>query len=241
MSDQDKRKNLPLPSMLSNLRNVGRSSIYQQEPTRASPRYEIQPLMIESSPPAATNNITSARRIGNHVYRFFDNVQNMPVFERNKNKFRRRERGRRKGFKVDLPPKFIIYTILIFIVLPLILGSFFLVMQLSGSLKEDESHPLHKKQLRFRSNTNSTQVDGQNANFTETTTHLESPVNATHKVEDSISSEYDYVVVPITNVTATVTDLPSKDIEGDISANADDAGVNATIVVTTGSPREDQR
>ena len=174
----------------------------------------------------------------------------MPMFERNRNRFRgRRERGRGRGFKVDLPPKFIIYTIFIFIILPLVLGSFFLIKQvLFGSLKEDESHPLHKKPLRFRSNPNTTQVDGQNTNFTEVALNLESPespviehLNNTHDLEYDVPRGDDNLADPILNGNATVAELTTTITNGDdISTNAEDASDNAIIVVTTGSPKEDQ-
>lgn len=149
MSGKDKGR-IALPSMLSSIRNAGRSSLYSQ--------HEVQPFVTEPSPISPQNqNLPRTKSIN----AFINNVQSMPLFERNKQRFTKRISSRRlgkKGFKVDLPPKFILYIIFIFIVLPLLLGSFFLMRQiLFGALKEDESHPLHKKQPHLR-NKNDTQI-----------------------------------------------------------------------------------
>lgn len=104
------------------------------------------------------SKMPSSIRRNKSMTRLFERVQAMEVFQKNKQRIRRlRQRNRGRGFKVDLPPKFLMYTIFIFIILPLLLGSFFLARTvLFGSLKEDESHPLHKKQPHLRKPNNIT-------------------------------------------------------------------------------------
>ncbi len=149
--EQDKKKNgsVPLPSILSNIRNAGRSSnMYQKN--------EVQPLMVDSGaetsspPPSHSNTI----RRNKSMTQLFERVQAMEVYQKGRQRIRRLgQRNRARGFQVDLPPKFLVYTIMVFIILPLLLGSFFLARTiLFEGLKEDASHPLHKKQPHWPTN-----------------------------------------------------------------------------------------
>lgn len=266
MSDKDKRKNLPLPSILSSIRNVGRSSIFQQqEQTRlhVSPRHEFKPLMTEAaSPPdskAPVGSIPSTRRIASNVSRFFEKVQSMPMFERNRNRFQRRERGRRRGFQVDLPPKFILYTIFVFIILPLILGSFFLMKQVFfGSLKEDESHPLHKKQPRLRSHSENTTVNDQHdgrdhgSNSTKAESHQALGDIDSLGVQELEDSMHDLLTEgsiqhghfedeTILKINSTDAEISTANIEGSSNENETKniAHDNATVFLATDSPELD--
>lgn len=267
MSDKDKRKNLPLPSILSSIRNVGRSSIFQQqEQTRlhVSQRNEFKPLMTEAASPldskASVGSSPSKRRLPSHVSRFFEKVQSMPMFERNKNRFQRRERGRRRGFQVDLPPKFILYTIFVFIVLPLILGSFFLMRQVFfESLKEDESHPLHKKQPRLRSHSENITLDNQHegrdhgSNSTKTESHQKlgnADSMGVPELEDSLhdvliegSNDGHFEDETILKINSTDAEISTANIEG--SSNENEIGKenithdNATVFLATDSTELD--
>ncbi|GFH49762.1 predicted protein [Chaetoceros tenuissimus] len=141
MSGKDgKRKNLPLPSILSNIRNAGKSSMYT-----APSKIEMQSLIQDENVVSPTNKVSALKRVSSKGMLIFDKIQNIPLFDKaNRPRFRRRDR--RKGFKVELPPKFLLYTIFVFIVLPLIMGIMFIVRQITyGKIIEDEEHPLHKK------------------------------------------------------------------------------------------------
>ena len=141
MSGKDgKGKNLPLPSILSNIRNLGKSSMYT-----APSKIEMQSLIPDENVVNPTNKMSTLKRVSSKGMLIFDKMQNIPLFDKaNRPRFRRRDR--RKGFKVELPPKFLLYTIFVFIVLPLIMGIMFIVRQITyGKIIEDEEHPLHKK------------------------------------------------------------------------------------------------
>lgn len=141
MSGKDgKGKNLPLPSILSNIRNAGKSSMYT-----APSKIEMQSLITDENAVSPSNKMSTLKRVSSKGMLIFDKMQNIPLFDKaNRPRFRRRDR--RKGFKVELPPKFLLYTIFVFIVLPLIMGIMFIVRQITyGKIIEDEEHPLHKK------------------------------------------------------------------------------------------------
>ena len=58
----------------------------------------------------------------------------------------RREKKRiRSRFAVNVPTRLIVHLIVVFFLIPLTLGTFFLIRALFFGLKEDEDHPLHKK------------------------------------------------------------------------------------------------
>lgn len=194
-----KGKPAPLPSILSSIRNAGRAQIYQQQ-------QEVQPLMIDTESHSQSQSPSFLRR-NKSMTRIFERVQSMQLFENNKKRFRKlrsRNFNRNRGFKVDLPPKFLLYTIFVFIILPLLLGAFFLVRTvLSGELKEDEEHPLHKKHPHFRArnhtssahmgnfkNESATNVDmDENATLSEVGTPGEhTSLNGTHIVVNSNST-----------------------------------------------------
>lgn len=167
-SSKGKNASVPLPSILSNIRNAGRSSaLYQQNNNGQT---EMQPLMIDGS---EARSSTHTIHRSNSVNQMFEKFQSMEVFKRSKQRVRRlRQRHRVRGFQVDLPPKFLVYTIMVFIILPLLMGSFFLARTvIFGSLKEDEEHPLHKKMPRIRK-----PISEQSQNQTS---GLENIVNAT--------------------------------------------------------------
>ena len=185
----------------------------------------------------------------------------MPMFERNKNRFQRRERGRRRGFQVDLPPKFILYTIFVFIVLPLILGSFFLMRQVFfESLKEDESHPLHKKQPRLRSHSENITLDDQHdgrdhgSNSTKAESHQKlgnTDSLGVQEVEDSLhdvliegSNERGYFEdETILKINSTDAEISTANIEGSSNENEIEkayiAHDNATVFLATDSTELD--
>eukprot|EP00558_Chaetoceros_sp_UNC1202_P007014 CAMPEP_0197242040 /NCGR_PEP_ID=MMETSP1429-20130617/7897_1 /TAXON_ID=49237 /ORGANISM="Chaetoceros sp., Strain UNC1202" /LENGTH=371 /DNA_ID=CAMNT_0042701979 /DNA_START=54 /DNA_END=1169 /DNA_ORIENTATION=- len=166
-----KSSSTPLPSMLSNIRNVGRAAVLDQPSNEArpliqmktspsvgnltSPPFNISRSASGSPRPSRSGGAepgTPGIRNSNQVQLFMDRIKASSLFQRNRDRlrFRQRPRLRRRGFAVNIPDRMVLYTILIFFVFPLFFGMFFLFRQvLFGSLKEDEMHPLHKKEPHF--------------------------------------------------------------------------------------------
>lgn len=139
-------KSKPLPSILAQMRNATLSvSRADDRSSRFNTTNETKNL-IDNTPSLSRNQLSLARSTSTAVQRLL-NVLNSSgrTYARSKKSTKRKLD---QGFHVQLPSKFLIYTILIFIVLPLVLGSIFLIKQLLfGTLKEDEYHHLRKKEI----------------------------------------------------------------------------------------------
>lgn len=161
-------KSNPLPSILAQMRNATRSMTTQTD--ERSSRYnhnanETRNLIDASTsrnqiPLYSKSSSTAVQRL-----LILLNSSGKPYSRSKKSKNSKLD----QGFQVNLPPRFILYTILIFIVLPLVIGSIFLTKQLLfGTLKEDEFHHLRKKEFvrpHLDSNT-PTVTSGQVLNIT---------------------------------------------------------------------------
>lgn len=153
----------------------------------------------------------------------------MPMFDKGRSRIRSRSSNKRskRGFKVDLPPKFLLYTIFVFIVFPLILGGFFLVKQiLFGSLQEDETHPLHKKKPRVSPATNLTDssknngMDSENATEFSSNQRLETLESSAEK--ELLESNNSSINLSRPTIADTIhqQDSPFSDIPSEFSRNA---------------------
>ncbi len=127
----------------------------QNGPGRRSNRdYEMRPLMSSSSttlPPSSTydKSSSSSDTKSSTVSKIMDRLKQSSSWD---DKFRfsqahhRREKKRiRSRFAVNVPTRLIVHLIIVFFLIPLTLGTFFLIRALFFGLKEDEDHPLHKK------------------------------------------------------------------------------------------------
>jgi hypothetical protein len=227
MSDNEKGKNLPLPSIFSNIRNAGRSSIFQQHDATSRNRpLEIEPLVSElSSLPPSPSSIPSSKRRNTSSFSFLlDKVQSMPMFDKSRSRIRSRSSKRSKrGFKVDLPPRFLLYTIFVFIVCPLVLGGFFLVKQiLFGSLQEDETHPLHKKKPHLYTGANVTNnsytsnvVTGDNMTESTSNQRLQNSESSAEKELES----HNLLQTDSADTTHHQQQVPFSDIPSDLTKN----------------------
>ena len=61
------------------------------------------------------------------------------------NRHRKEKKKIRSRFAVNVPTRLIFHLIIVFFLIPLVLGSIFLIRALFFGLKEDDEHPLHKK------------------------------------------------------------------------------------------------
>mmetsp|Transcript_5030 Transcript_5030/g.9563 ORF Transcript_5030/g.9563 Transcript_5030/m.9563 type:complete len:249 (-) Transcript_5030:1059-1805(-) len=225
MNDNEKRKNIPLPSLFSNIRNAGRSSLRP---------LEIEPLMSElsSSPPSPSHILpTSKRRNASSLSLLFDKVQAMPLFDKSRTRIPLSHSNKRnkRGFKVDLPPKFLLYTICVFFVLPLVLGGFFIVKQiLFGSLQEDEAHPLHRKKPHLHTGGNMT--NSSNTNNALTGENITDATTSNQRLIDKLESPADKELGsdnPLQTNTAdtmhrqepSFSDVPSESLRNESSAS----------------------
>jgi hypothetical protein len=131
-------KSKPLPSILAQMRNATLSmSRAEDRSSRFNTTIETQNLI--DTPSLSRSTSTAVQRLLNLLN------SSGRTYARSKKTTKRKLD---QGFHVQLPSKFLVYTILIFIVLPLVLGSIFLIKQLLfGTLKEDEFHHLRKKEI----------------------------------------------------------------------------------------------
>lgn len=74
-----------------------------------------------------------------------DFIENLNHYRKRTNHKKEKRRGGRSGFAVNIPSRLIFHVIIIFFLIPLLLGMMLLVRALFFRLKEDETHPLHKK------------------------------------------------------------------------------------------------
>lgn len=138
-------KSKPLPSILAQMRNATLSmSRADDRSSRFNTTNETQNLI--DTPSLSRNQASLSRSTSTAVQRLLNLLNSSGrTYARSKKSTKRKLD---QGFHVQLPSKFLVYTILIFIVLPLVLGSIFLIKQLLfGTLKEDEFHHLRKKEI----------------------------------------------------------------------------------------------
>jgi len=180
------------------------------------------------------------------VHRFLgalDAIQAMPLFEKHKHRFQRRDKKNRgkRGFTVEVPPKILLYTIFVFIILPLLLASFFLVRLIFfGSPKEDELHPLHKKQPHLRGHNNGTEVDVPVVVDPALPTHHEMNniteallnIDEAEKVDEEDLGDIDIDIATNANIIENPVEL-KEEVE-----NGTDSGADADVLV--GDAQEDK-
>eukprot|EP01083_Nonionella_stella_P097144 273066_1 len=219
----DKVKGTALPSFLSNIRNAGRASAATSGPmgmgNRKASVNEMRPLMMELETDLESSSNDTRRSQSQSQSQYNKRLNNLTATSQNFSRFvkdklkkgsarGRRRRNRDQGFAVQLPPKVLVYTIVIFFVLPLLMGSIFVVRAVFfGDLKEDEMHPLHKKAklshvpvVKHDDNDNPTDI-----------ANIENIVNATTMMEGDIISDH-----------AVQASNPLLDIS---NANANDNGI----------------
>lgn len=123
---------------------------------------EMRPLTSNEYP---SNRCNKSSPMSSNVQQFIDRLKsNKPWNDRFK--FAKKEkRIGRSQFAVNIPTKWIIHLIVIFFLIPLSLGFFFLIRALFFGLKEDDAHPLHKKLPK--SHLRSDQSDGSSENIIE--------------------------------------------------------------------------
>ncbi len=123
---------------------------------------EMRPLTSNEYPSSRYNKSSPT---SSNVQQFIERLKsNKPWNDRFK--FAKREkRVGRSRFAVDIPTKWIIHLTIIFFLIPLSLGFFFLIRALFFGLKEDEAHPLHKKLPK--SHLRPDQSDGNSENIFE--------------------------------------------------------------------------
>lgn len=183
-------KSKPLPSILAQMRNATRSMTTQTD--ERSSRFNTNNANETRSlidTPTSRNQIPSYSRSSSTAVQRLLNLLNSsgkPYSRSKKSKYSKLD----QGFQVNLPPRFILYIILIFIVLPLVIGSIFLTKQLLfGTLKEDEFHHLRKKEFvrpHLDLNTPAVVTSGQVLNITNfqldnqnASMHESEPINDT--------------------------------------------------------------
>lgn len=192
MSDKSK----PLPSILAQMRNATRSiSMANPNASGITSTNESRGL-VEPSSSFIKSPSSYSKQASSAVSRLLSVLNsssrtNLKSKKQKSSKFDHR-------FHVTLPQNFLIYTILVFIVLPLTIGSIFLIKQLLfGIVREDETHHLRKKEVvhlrpsaetveNVSSNVNST------VNFAEKDKNTVDPIskdlgNSTAKVDSSSS------------------------------------------------------
>jgi len=204
----DKVKGKALPFFLSNIRNAGRASAATSGPMGMGGRNtsfnEMRPLMmeLETDLESSNDNRRSQSQSQSQYNKRLNNLtatsQNFSRFVKDKLKKGtargRRRKNRDQGFAVQLPPKVLVYTIVIFFVLPLLMGSIFVVRAVFfGELKEDEMHPLHKKAKLSHVPVVKHDNDNDNDNPSGDPidiANIENIVNATTTMEGDIISDH---------------------------------------------------
>jgi len=202
----DKVKGKALPSFLSNIRNAGRASAATSGPMGMGGRNtsfnEMRPLMMELETDLESSPRRSQSQSQSQYNKRLNNLtatsQNFSRFVKDKLKKGtargRRRKNRDQGFAVQLPPKVLVYTIVIFFVLPLLMGSIFVVRAVFfGELKEDEMHPLHKKAKLSHVPVVKHDNDNDNDNPSGDPidiANIENIVNATTTMEGDIISDH---------------------------------------------------
>lgn len=153
----DKNKSAPLPSMLSSIRNAGRSATLDGR-INTNRSIELQPLFTENEENQSASHPSSPTYGGRNIKKIIERFGLGSISALGNARLRlRKRRLKPRKFSVKLPNRFILYFTVIFFVAPLSFGLTLLVkILLFGSQKEDPEHPLHRKQFTRKSVINST-------------------------------------------------------------------------------------
>lgn len=153
----DKNKSAPLPSMLSSIRNAGRSATLDGR-INTNRGIELQPLFTENEENQSASHTSSPTYGGRNIKKIIERFGLGSISALGNARLRlRKRRLKPRKFSVKLPNRFILYFTVIFFVVPLSLGLTLLVkILLFGSQKEDPEHPLHRKHFTRNNVINST-------------------------------------------------------------------------------------
>ncbi len=198
--------------------------------TGSSPEMRSLVLEYETSPTSESNNnpnsinCSKSNKMPKRPYNSHSNVNNTGIssrisrlmekgpimLERHRDNFRKNRRrmrigngrGGEQGFAVELPPRVLVYTIIIFFVLPLMSGCFFLIRTIFfGSLREDELHPLHKKVPRARVRHGDTNGNGVSSSSSSQIDNVD-PIAAVDIPGQSGGEELGNILDPLNAATA---------------------------------------
>ena len=105
---------------------------------------EMRPLTNNNHSNVYNNNSNNRSHFSNTT-RLQHFIEKLNHHRTRNNHKKEKRRGGRTGFAVNIPSRLIFHVIIVFFFIPLILGMMLLIRALFFRLKEDETHPLHKK------------------------------------------------------------------------------------------------